>query len=86
MPAELYVKRAKQAFDIIFCDPPFPYKYKTELISSICESPLVKKDTLILLHHPRNEDQKDMPKNLIKEDHREYGRSVVEFYKFVEKK
>jgi 16S rRNA (guanine(966)-N(2))-methyltransferase RsmD len=24
MPAELYVKRAKNTFDIIFLDPPFP--------------------------------------------------------------
>jgi len=43
MPAELYVKRARNPFDIIFLDPPFPYKYKWELIEMIASSVLVKK-------------------------------------------
>jgi 16S rRNA (guanine(966)-N(2))-methyltransferase RsmD len=79
MAAELYIKRAKRDFDIIFCDPPFPYRFKWELIQSIAASPLVKEDTLILLHRPR-EDYHDGPVTFIqKENVREYGRSIVEF-------
>jgi len=82
MSAELYVKRAKQSFDVIFCDPPFPYKYKWELISSIASSPLMGPNTRLLLHRPRE----DKPDNSINEsltliETREYGRSFVDFYK-----
>ncbi|GAB1481248.1 hypothetical protein MASR2M78_00630 [Treponema sp.] len=37
--AELYIKRAKKSFDLIFCDPPFPYAYKKELLERIEASP-----------------------------------------------
>ena len=83
MSAELYVKRAKRPFDIIFCDPPFPYKYKWELIQSIATSPLMEEGSRLLLHCPREDFMADKPEgNLILEDFREYGRSVVNFFKF----
>jgi 16S rRNA (guanine(966)-N(2))-methyltransferase RsmD len=79
--AELYVKRSKRNFDIIFCDPPFPYRFKWDLIRNIAASPLVKTDTRLLLHRPR-EDFHDAPiPFLVKEDYREYGRSVVDFFR-----
>ena len=82
MSAELYVKRAKQPFDLIFCDPPFPYKYKWELIQSIASSPLMKEGSRLLLHRPR-EDFRDNPSaNLVLDDTREYGRSIVNFFNF----
>jgi len=88
MPAELYIKRAKQAFDIIFCDPPFPYKYKDPLLSSITLSALVKKGTKLLLHRPREELLADTYNSgrgvLVRENSREYGRSIVDFYIFSE--
>ena len=87
MSAELYVKRAKHPFDFIFCDPPFPYKYRWELIQSIASSPLVKEGSRLLLHRPREDFPKaaisgeNLPKSLVLEDTREYGRSVVNFFK-----
>lgn len=81
MAAELYVKRAKRAFDLIFCDPPFPYKYKWELIETIALSPLIQPGSRILLHRPREDYRDNPPLNLILEDTREYGRSVVNFFK-----
>jgi 16S rRNA G966 N2-methylase RsmD len=79
MAAELYVERAKRNFDYIFCDPPFPYRFKWELAGSIAASPLCRNGALILLHRPREDFfdgdipfiQKGLP--------RKYGRSVVEF-------
>jgi len=82
MSAELYIKRAKRPFDIIFCDPPFPYKYKWELIQSIASSPLIKEGSRLLLHRPREDFRDKIPDNLILEDSREYGRSIVNFFKF----
>ena len=80
MPAELYIKRAKNNFDIIFLDPPFPYKYKWELIENICVSFLVINGSRILIHRPREDYQKREIQYLEKKDSREYGRSVVDFF------
>ena len=82
MSAELYVKRAKRAFDLIFCDPPFPYKYKWELVQAIAASPLMKEDSRLLLHRPREDYHDDPIENLTLDDSREYGRSIVNFFKF----
>jgi 16S rRNA (guanine(966)-N(2))-methyltransferase RsmD len=80
--AELYVKRAKGSFDIIFLDPPFPYHYKWELLRKITDSSLVSNETRILLHRPREDFRKESIELLNKIDMREYGRSVVDFFIF----
>ena len=79
MSAELYVQRAKKSFDIIFLDPPFPYQYKWELIARIAASALVAEGSLMLIHRPRQDYQKEEIPLLTKQDSREYGRSVVDF-------
>jgi len=78
--AELYVQRGKKSFDIIFLDPPFPYQYKWELMSRIAASALVLDGTVVLLHRPRQDYQKEEIPSLLKNDSREYGRSVVDFF------
>ncbi|MDR1840126.1 MAG: RsmD family RNA methyltransferase [Treponema sp.] len=80
MPAELYIKRAKKSFDIVFLDPPFPYQYKWELIANIAASVLVKNESRILIHRPRDDYLKTEIQHLEKTDTREYGRSVVDFF------
>jgi 16S rRNA (guanine(966)-N(2))-methyltransferase RsmD len=79
--AELYVQRAKRSFDYIFMDPPFPYQYKWELVARIAASTLVSQETIILLHRPRQDYQKEEIPLLFKTDCREYGRSVVDFFR-----
>ena len=86
MSAELYVKRAKRAFDYIFCDPPFPYRYKWELLASIAGSALMENGSLLLLHRPREDFCDDPSPNLCLKDSREFGRSVVNFYGFFSSK
>jgi 16S rRNA (guanine(966)-N(2))-methyltransferase RsmD len=80
MPAELYVKRAKTPFDIIFLDPPFPYQFKWELAANITSSALVSNGTRLLIHRPRSDYLKNPIDTLQKTDSREYGRSVVDFF------
>jgi len=82
MPAELYVKRSKTPFNIIFLDPPFPYHFKWELVAKITTSKLVSNGTRILIHRPRPDYLKSDIPNLQKIDNREYGRSVVDFFLF----
>lgn len=81
MSAELYVKRSSKAFDVIFCDPPFPYKYKKELAASIAASPLMDDSSLLLIHYPREEAISPPELGLESADRREYGRSMVIFLK-----
>lgn len=78
--AELYVKRAKRPFNIIFCDPPFSYQFKWQLINSIASSPLMEKDSLLLLHRPREDHPDDPLPFLSRVKSKEYGRSIVDFF------
>jgi 16S rRNA (guanine(966)-N(2))-methyltransferase RsmD len=84
MPAELYIKRAKKSFDIIFLDPPFPYQYKRQMLADIACSSLICDNSIILIHRPREDADFADPSaeipNLKKTDSREYGRSVVDFF------
>jgi 16S rRNA (guanine(966)-N(2))-methyltransferase RsmD len=83
IPVELYVKRAGskgKRFDYIFCDPPFPYKYKEELLAKIACSTLMDEASLLMIHHPSSESFDGGILGLTRQDRREYGRSVVDFF------
>ena len=80
MAAELYVQRAKRSFDLIFCDPPFPYAYKWQLVKTIASSPLMEDGSRLLIHRPREDFSIEEITFLSKNDSREYGRSVVDFF------
>jgi 16S rRNA (guanine(966)-N(2))-methyltransferase RsmD len=83
MAVELYIQRARHPFDIVFIDPPFPYKYKWELLSQVACSPAVSNESKILLHRPNKDIQMNTIKTLERTDSREYGRSVVDFFKVI---
>jgi len=79
-PVELYLMRTKEAFDIAFCDPPFPYRFRAELCQRVAEGGAVKPGGLFLIHRP---DEDPLPESfgpLARVDQRTYGRSIVEFY------
>lgn len=86
MAAELFLKRTKDRFDIVFCDPPFPYKFHRRLIESIAEraekdSSVLQNNAYVLLHRPSEINMPDKIGVLTKTDRRVYGRSIVDFYK-----
>ena len=81
MSAELYVQRAKRDFDCVFLDPPFPYRFKWELLARIAASPIVSDETVILLHRPRDDVRTGEVSALRRTESREYGRSIVDFFK-----
>ena len=78
---ELYVRRAKSMFDFVFLDPPFPYQYKWELLARIAASALVSTESVIMIHRPYKDRQTELPPLLDQIDLREYGRSVVDFFR-----
>ena len=83
IPVELYIKRAKRRFDVIFCDPPFAYKYKKDLIRLISTSTLMNEGSQLVIHVPKEDLSDETSPNLFLKDFRRYGHSVVNFFDFV---
>lgn len=81
MPAERFLLRNRMPFDIIFCDPPFPYKYREEILMSLAEGPSLAHGGLVLMHYPSEFPPSIDPETLGIEDERNYGRSHVRFYR-----
>lgn len=80
---ELYLMRCKESFDICFCDPPFPYKWKADLLSKAGAGTFIKEGGLFVMHHPKEDRFPEKAGVLQLEDTRAYGRSIVKFYRHV---
>lgn len=80
MSVELFLMRCKDQFDYIFLDPPFPYKYRKDLIKSVGKNNLLTENGTLLIHYPEEDALPDKIGNLILTDKRIYGRSIVNFY------
>lgn len=80
VPAERFVLRCDHSFSIIFCDPPFPYAHKTELVMSIAERGLLGEHGRLFIHYPGEENLPQSCGSLSAIDEREYGRSRVRIY------
>jgi 16S rRNA (guanine(966)-N(2))-methyltransferase RsmD len=83
MPAERFLLRNKRPFSIVFCDPPFPYRYRSELLESLAGGPTAAPGGLVLMHYPAEDPLPETIGALRSEDEREYGRSRVRFYRKV---
>ncbi len=81
MAVELFVKKCKDQFDYIFFDPPFPYKFRLDLLKKAAQANILKDDGTIMIHYPEEGALPDEIENLVLSDKRVYGRSIVNFYK-----
>jgi 16S rRNA (guanine(966)-N(2))-methyltransferase RsmD len=87
MPAELFVSRAKKSFDLVFCDPPFPYKWKQSLVAGLFDSAVLKHGSRLIIHHPAGEKIERLEtgqRRLEMTDTRAYGRSILDFFELKE--
>ncbi len=82
MPVEYFIKRCKNSFDFIFFDPPFPYKFHEQLVLQAAQNGMLKPEGTILVHRPEEHFMPEVIGPLVRTDQREYGRSIVDFYKF----
>ena len=80
MPVEYFIQRCKDQFDFIFFDPPFPYKFRLELIETVSEKNLLVPGGKVLIHHPSEDPLPEKIGNLERTDQRIYGRSIVDFF------
>lgn len=83
MAVELFLKRCKDQFDYIFLDPPFPYKYRLDLLKIIESRSLIKEDGFVMIHYPEEDALPEQIGNLVLKDKRIYGRSIVNFYSLI---
>ena len=80
MAVELFLKRCKDTFDYIFLDPPFPYKYRLDLLKIIEKRKLVNAGGYVMIHFPEEDSLPEKIGCLELKDKRSYGRSIVHFY------
>ena len=81
IPVERFIFLTKNKFDIIFLDPPFPFKKKQGLIDFISNKKILNPQGLVIIHHPSEEVWPDKIDTLTLEDKRKYGRSILLFYR-----
>lgn len=84
MAVELFLKRCKEKFDYIFLDPPFPYKFRRELLETVSKRELLSPGGAVLIHYPEEDALPDKIENIVLYDKRVYGRSIVNFYKIAD--
>ncbi|MCX7026288.1 MAG: RsmD family RNA methyltransferase [Spirochaetes bacterium] len=80
-PVELFLERNRQAYDLVFLDPPFPYPYRLDLLKSLDSGRSLAEKALILIHFPKEDRLPETLGSLGLEDERRYGRSIVRFYR-----
>ncbi len=78
-PVERYVMTAKEAFDIIYIDPPFEYGHSADLLNRIGRSRLLHASTLVLIHHPGI--ALGEPANMVLERRKRYGKSHLDVFR-----
>jgi 16S rRNA (guanine(966)-N(2))-methyltransferase RsmD len=81
MPVERYLARKAGRFDYIFLDPPFGQKGTKEVLRSIVARGILADEGLLMVHLPREGLLEEPPEGLRLVDRRQYGRSVVLFYR-----
>ena len=81
MAVELFLKRCKGKFDYIFFDPPFPYKFRRELLETTGKRLLLNPGGTVLIHYPHEDPLPEKIGSLERVDQRVYGRSIVDFYR-----
>jgi 16S rRNA (guanine966-N2)-methyltransferase len=79
-PVERFILRCNNRYDLIFLDPPFKYRNKTELIEKTAEKNICAEGGIVIIHHPREDELPDSIQIFTRSDKRVYGRSVLSFY------
>ena len=83
IPAELFLMRQKRQWDVIFIDPPYRYKYKKELLSSIVQRKLLSESSIVMVHSSVKENLMIESEILCCFDRRQYGGAILWFFQLV---
>lgn len=76
-----FLERPREAYDIVFADPPYQHPRFAEIPGLILKSKAVKPGTLVIVEHNGSHDFSAMPEFV---EHREYGSVNFSFFKLPE--
>lgn len=82
MPAERFMGSASP-YTVVYLDPPFKYKDKTELVTLVEKQGLLEEGGVCLIHHPSKEEWPERIGALSCSDIRTYGGSTLRFFRRV---
>ncbi len=85
LPVERFVAGAREEYDYIFVDAPFPYRHRADLLGRIVASRLVGPDTVVMFHYPAEDPMPENAGQVERTDLRIFGRSLVAFYRHCSK-
>ena len=75
-----FLSKHREAFDIVFCDPPYA-KVDKELVIALLQRVQVKPEGLLILEHHRKWSSPDeLPASWRYQGRRDYGNSSLSFY------
>jgi len=83
LPAERFLSRARESYDIIFVDPPFAYPGLQGLLGEVVGSEASRPETIVIFRHHSKADIGTVPPGLVLWDRRKFGDNVVLFFKKV---
>ncbi len=80
-----FIENCNKKYSIIYADPPFPLKNKTEILLSCIKKDRLKRNGLFIIHIPTSEDSlwKNSYKNMVLSDRRKYGRNTLLFFSMI---
>ena len=76
-PVERYLLRVREEFDIVYLDPPFDYRHKSDLLQRLARSGALTGESRVVIHYPGEETIE--AGRLEVTDERRYGRSRLLF-------
>lgn len=76
-----FKKKSGRKFKFIFADPPFTQKIAHNVMESLANTGLYRKDTFISIESQKRERMEDDYVSLIRFDLRDYGDKILSFFK-----
>ncbi len=81
LPVEKFLHSSAQTFDVIFLDPPFNFEGKGPLLDEACRAPHLHPGGIAIIHLHSAEKLSTERPGLRLVDRREYGQSLLLFFK-----
>jgi len=83
-PVERFLKSNQRPWDVVFLDPPFDYPTKGEVLDAACQRPHLSEGGLAIMHLHSAEKLSTERAGLVLDDRREYGQSLLLFFRRAE--
>ncbi len=81
LPVERFLTACDKTYDLIFADPPFAQRNRRKILGLVVRRGVLAKGGFLMIHHPAEDPLPDSWVDLVLDDERKYGRSIVKFYR-----